>query len=63
MRDQSVEHLKEHIASNTDVDWAAAAERGEPIRVSDMMIATVARSRNERLVAADEHFERVKGLD
>lgn len=37
--------------------------RGERIRVSDTMIAAVARSRNETLVAADEHFERVEGLE
>lgn len=37
--------------------------RGERIRVSDTMIAAVARDRGERLVAADEHFDRVDGLD
>lgn len=37
--------------------------RGERIRVSDTMIAAVARSRNETLVAADEHFERIDGLE
>ena len=36
--------------------------RGERIRVSDTMIAAAARSRGERLVAADEHFERVADL-
>lgn len=37
--------------------------RGERIRVSDTMIAAAARDRSERLIAADEHFERVDGLD
>ena len=37
--------------------------RGERIRVSDTMIAAAARDRGERLVAADEHFERVADLD
>lgn len=37
--------------------------RGERIRVSDTMIAAVARDRGERLVAADKQFERVDGLD
>lgn len=37
--------------------------RGERIRISDTMIAAVARKRGERLVAADEHFERVIDLD
>lgn len=36
---------------------------GERIRVSDTMIAAAARERGERLVAADERFERVDGLD
>lgn len=36
---------------------------GTPIPVPDAMIAAAARRRDERLVAADGHFERVDGLD
>lgn len=37
--------------------------RGDRIRVPDTTIAAVARRRGERLVATDERFERVAGLE
>lgn len=36
---------------------------GDRIPVGDMMIAGVARNRGATLVGADEHFERIDGLD
>lgn len=39
------------------------AKTGDPIPVPDVMIAAAARGRDDVLVAADSHFERVEGLD
>lgn len=50
-------------ASETARIESELVSHGEWIRVSDRLIAAVARECGERLVAADEHFERVDGLD
>ena len=42
---------------------AELADQGEKINVIDTFVAGVARSEDEPLVAADSHFEAVRGLD
>lgn len=41
---------------------AELLEAGDRIPVPEVMIAAAARRRGERLVAADDHFERIDGL-
>ncbi len=49
-----------HETATLESELAAS---GRPIPVPDAMIAAAARQRDATLVAADEHFERVDGLD
>lgn len=49
-------------AETAEIEGELAAD-GTPIPIPDAMIAAAARVRSERLVGADDHFERVPGLD
>lgn len=42
---------------------SALLDRGEPIPAPDILIAGVARALEADLIAADDHFSRVPGLD
>lgn len=53
----------EPAAQETAQIRADLLERGERINAMDMLIAGVAREANMILVATDEHFNRVPGLD
>lgn len=49
-----------HESARLDAELLADGDR---IPVADVLIAAAARNRGETLVAADEHFERVDGLE
>lgn len=57
-----VEFTLEDAHESAKLDAELLGE-GDRIPVADVLIAAAARNRGETLVAADQHFQRVDGLD